>query len=52
MSPQNSRLLIVNGLVLGAVALLQVNLDVLGYFTGLGPAGPALHGNLDAIGYT
>jgi hypothetical protein len=52
MSTQDPRLLLVNGLVLGAVALLQVNLDVLGYFFGFGPTGPALIGNLDAIGYT
>ncbi len=52
MSAQNSHLLLVNGLILGGVALLQVSLDVLAYFTGLGLTGPALHGNLDAIGYT
>lgn len=52
MTAQYSRLLLVNGLVLGAVAALQVNLDVFGYFLGFGPTGPALHGNLDAIGYT
>ena len=48
---QNSTLLLVNGIVLGAVAVLQFVLDFLGYWTGLGPTGPALHGNLDAIGF-
>lgn len=52
MSAQNSRLLLVNGLVLGAVALVQMNLDVLGYFFGFGITGPALFGNLDTIAYT
>ena len=52
MSVQNSRLLLVNGLVLGAVALVQMNLDVLGYFTGFGVTGPALFGNHDTIAYT
>lgn len=51
MSGQNSRLLLVNGLLLGAIAVLQVNLDVLGYFFGFGPTGPALAGNLNAIGF-
>lgn len=52
MSRQNSRLLLINGLILGAVALVSFNLDLLGYFYGLGMTGPALHGNLDAIAYT
>jgi hypothetical protein len=52
MPQQNSRLLLVNGLAVGAVALLQINLDVLGYFFGLGITGPALVGNIDAIAYT
>jgi hypothetical protein len=46
------RLLLVNGVILGAVALLQFNLDIVGYAFGFGPTGIALHANLDAIGYT
>jgi hypothetical protein len=46
-----STLLLVNGGVLGGVAALQFVLDFTGYFTGIGPMGRALHGNLDAIGY-
>ncbi len=51
MSKQNSTLLLINGVVLGAVALFQFVLDFAAYFAGLGPTGPALYGNLDAIGY-
>ena len=47
-----STLLLVNGIVLGAVACLQFVLDFIGYFTGIGPMGGALHGNLDTIGYS
>ena len=52
MSSQNSRLLLVNGIVVGAVALVQMNLDVFGYYFGVGPTGPVMLNNLDAIGYT
>lgn len=52
MKGQNATLLLVNGAVLGGVALLQFCFDLLGYAYGWGPTGPALHGNLDAIGYT
>jgi len=48
---QNSTLLLLNGIVLGAVALVQFVLDFAGYWGGLGPTGPALHRNLDAIGF-
>jgi len=48
---QNATLLLVNGIVLGAVALLQFVLDFAGYWGGLGPTGPALHGNLNTIGF-
>lgn len=51
MSRQNSTLLLINGIVLGAVAVLQFGFDFAGYWLGVGPTGPALHGNLDAIGY-
>ena len=47
-----STVLLVNGIVLGAVACLQFVLDFTGYFTGIGPMGDALHGNLDTIGYS
>ena len=44
-------LLLVNGLVLGAVASAQFAMDFAGYFSGFGPMGAALQGNLDTIGY-
>jgi hypothetical protein len=37
-----STLLLVNGIVLGAMATAQFVLDFVGYFTGLGPMGAAL----------
>ena len=46
-----SALLLVNGIVLGAIAATQFVLDFAGYFTGFGPMGAALHGNLHTIGY-
>lgn len=52
MNRQNVTLLLINGVVLGAVALLHFCLDLVAYAWGWGPTGPALHGNLDAIGYT
>jgi hypothetical protein len=45
------RLLLINGLVLGAVASVQFTLDFAGYWFGVGPAGPMLHGNLDTLAY-
>lgn len=51
MARQNSTLLLINGIVLGAIAFIQFAFDFLGYWTGLGPAGLALHGNLNAIGF-
>ena len=50
-SSQRPTLLLVNGLILGAVALLQFVLDFVAYWFALGPTAPALHGNLDTIGY-
>lgn len=41
-----SRLLPVNGLILGTITMLQVNLDVLGYYFGLGPTGAVIRRNL------
>ena len=52
MSTQNARLMLVNGIVVGGVAVVQMNLDVLGYYFGVGPTGPVMLNNLDAIGYT
>lgn len=51
-SKESSTLLLVNGLILGGVALLQFCFDLVGYRYGWGPTGVALHNNLDAIGYT
>lgn len=51
MTRQSSHLLLVNGVILGTVGLLQFGLDFAAYFTGFGPTGPALHNNLDALGY-
>ncbi len=48
---QRSRLLLLNGIVLGAIASAQFMLDFAGYWYGFGPTGPALHGNLDTIGF-
>ena len=45
-------LLLVNGIVLGTIASAQFVMDFVGYFTGLGPTGAALHGNLDTIGFS
>lgn len=45
-----SRLLLINGILLGAVAFTAALSDLAGYFFGLGPMAKALHGNLDAIG--
>jgi hypothetical protein len=42
---------LVNGIVLGAIASAQFMLDFAGYWYGFGPTGPALHGNLDTIGF-
>lgn len=44
-------LLLVNGIVLGTIALLQVLFDLAGYFLDLGPNAAALFQNADAIGY-
>ena len=49
---RRSTLLLVNGLVLGTLASAQFVMDFVGYFTGLGPMGAALHGNLDTIGFS
>lgn len=48
---QRPTLLLINGLVLGAVASAQFVLDFAGYWYGVGPTGSALHGNLDTIGF-
>lgn len=48
---QRSRLLLIDGLILGSIATLQVILDLVAYLFGLGPTGQALQDNLDAIGY-
>ena len=48
---QHSKLLLINGVVLGAVASLQFVMDFAGYWFGLGHTGPALHGNLYTIGF-
>jgi hypothetical protein len=45
------RLLLANGVVLGAVAAAQAIFDLSGAFLGLGPTAAALSGNPDAIGY-
>lgn len=37
MAKQNSTLLLVNGIVLGAIALIQFAFDFVGYWTGSGP---------------
>jgi hypothetical protein len=47
-----STLLLVNGIVLGTIASAQFVMDFAGYFTGLGPMGAALHGNLDTLGFS
>jgi hypothetical protein len=51
MSVTVPRLLLVNGVILGAVAVVQFPLDFLAYGLGFGPTAGALHGNLDTIGY-
>ena len=48
---QRSKLLLVNGLALGAVGTLQFVMDFAGYWFGAGPAGGALNGNLYTIGF-
>ena len=48
---QRPKLLLINGLVLGAVASAQFVMDFAGYWYGVGPTGPTLHGNLDTIGF-
>lgn len=45
------RLLLVNGLVLGAVALVQSMFDLAGHFLNAGPLAEALYQNPDAIAY-
>ncbi len=51
MRKQNSTLMLINGLVLGFIAVLQFGFDFTSYYFAVGPMGPALHANLDAIGY-
>jgi hypothetical protein len=41
--PHASTLLLVNGIVLGTIASTQFVMDFVGYFTGFGPMGAALH---------
>lgn len=48
---QHSGLLLVNGIVLGAIALLQFALDFLAYWFGFGPTAPSLQGNLHTLAY-
>ncbi len=48
---QRPKLLLINGLVLGAIASLQFVLDFAAYWFGVGPTGPALSGNLYTIGF-
>lgn len=45
------RLLLINGLVLGATGLIQSQFDLAGSFLGLGPMGDYLHGNADTVGF-
>ena len=49
---RSSTLLLVNGIVLSAIASAQFVMDFAGYFTGVGPMGAALHGNLDTLGFS
>jgi hypothetical protein len=51
MAVASPRLLLANGIILGAVAVVQFTLDFLAYGLGVGPTAAALHGNLDTIGY-
>jgi hypothetical protein len=45
------RLLLVNGTLLGAIALVAALLDLAGAFLDLGPMAPSLYGNPQAIGF-
>lgn len=45
-------LLLVNGLVLGVIAGAQFVMDFVGYYSGIGPMGASLYGNLDTLGFS
>ena len=44
-------LLIANGAILGTIALVAMLTDLAGHFVNVGPMGPSLFGNNDAIGF-